>query len=57
MKTYKYLVEDLKTLPALKRLIIHESDLSTDECAALQKELPNLKIELAPRVEQPEPKG
>ncbi|MDX1989662.1 MAG: serine/threonine-protein kinase [Candidatus Obscuribacter sp.] len=57
MKTYKYLAEDLKTLPALKRLIIHESDLSTDECAALQKELPNLKIELAPRVEQPEPKG
>ncbi|HND65642.1 MAG TPA: serine/threonine-protein kinase [Candidatus Obscuribacter sp.] len=57
MKTYKYLVEDLKTLPVLKRLIIHESDLSTDECAALQKELPNLKIELAPRVEQPEPKS
>lgn len=57
MSDYKSLAEDLKMLPTLKRLIIHESDLSPEEGATLQKNLPHLKLEMAPRVEQPAPKS
>ncbi len=57
MSDYKTLAEDLKTLPALKRLIIHGNDLSPEDGAALQRDLPHLKFEAAPRVEQPAPKS